>query len=503
MGEVKHKSNCASNWTILIPLLTGLLTAQVIATCFVYFSNQRIYELAVAATNAGYFPIPAGPVLATLKMIQTAFGGGLFFTLSIGALLSLASWSAVRLLPFFPKKRSILLTLYIAVWLCLLVAVNTEGVVFFSSMFVLLIPLATAGAAIKMITIGQQKRKYLQMLPVIILVLLTALWTTQLNKNLFISIRDRLLLSNPLGRTVNDFYYRYTLYAAETFKSLKQKTLRTYRWEKTTDPNMVQCMAKRLIRHDMLQLPAFTRPDLTLSMDDGQLVLKSAIGSSLKTTPEKLMADPNSWIQKLSNASDRYAPLRRVTLVGLLLGFPILLFVAVYGFLSAVLRLFLAPGGTILAASALCLIIGISLFLPMMNAHPIQISAENIGSALTAEHRDHRLAALRYIQNHKLEIGRYPQYQQLLTSPHVVERYWLARAMAQSRMPSTYNHLMSLLKDPHPNVLCQAYFALGRRGNRAAINPIKEQLAASDHWYSQWYGYRALRNLGWRQKQSN
>ena len=102
-----------------------------------------------------------------------------------------------------------------------------------------------------------------------------------------------------------------------------------------------------------------------------------------------------------------------------------------------------------------------------------------------------------------MEITDYPAYQLLLASPLVVERYWLARAMADSRSETTYHQLLQLIQDVHPNVTCQALYALGQRGRREAIEPIKMQMRASDHWYTQWYGYRALRKLGWRQTRSN
>ena len=75
--------------------------------------------------------------------------------------------------------------------------------------------------------------------------------------------------------------------------------------------------------------------------------------------------------------------------------------------------------------------------------------------------------------------------------------------MAKSRAVDTYARLLSMIDDPHPNVICQVFFALGERGRRTAINPIKQRMLELDHWYAQWYGYGALRKLGWRQTRSN
>ena len=63
-----------------------------------------------------------------------------------------------------------------------------------------------------------------------------------------------------------------------------------------------------------------------------------------------------------------------------------------------------------------------------------------------------------------------------------------------------YNDLLSLLNDPQHNVVCMAFYGLGRRGEERAIQKIIGRIQSSDHWYEQWYGYKALKQLGWRQQ---
>jgi HEAT repeat protein len=77
----------------------------------------------------------------------------------------------------------------------------------------------------------------------------------------------------------------------------------------------------------------------------------------------------------------------------------------------------------------------------------------------------------------------------------------LARALAFSRDPATFSDLLHLMQDSHSNVVCQSYYALGQRGQQTAIKAIEAQMVQSDHWYTQWYGYRAMRRLGWHQIQ--
>ena len=102
----------------------------------------------------------------------------------------------------------------------------------------------------------------------------------------------------------------------------------------------------------------------------------------------------------------------------------------------------------------------------------------------------------------KIEIANFPGYGEMLSSHHIPERYWLARALGVSRRPETYGYLLQLLDDSQPTVVCKAFEALGRRSDRKAIPEILQRFKRSDHWYKQLYAYRALRTLGWKQERS-
>jgi hypothetical protein len=333
------------------------------------------------------------------------------------------------------------------------------------------------------------------------------MWAIQLtqNQNLFIAIRDHLLLSNPAGRAVNDFYYRYTLFAAQSFKSVYQKTLRTYHLEGDIDEREAIKLKTRLLRWDMLHLPQLNKPDMTIGISNTMVVLTDRHGRRSEGELKSFLKSPEKLLKSFSHASDRYRPLRRMTLYGLLFGFPILLFVGVYAAVRIGMELLLIRGlgcsekQATYTASLICLIVGIGLYWPMHAGRTGPLPNENLPDALTADAWPTRVAALRQIEKQGLELANYPQYRSLLTSEMPVERYWLARALAVSRSPSTFTDLISLVKDRHPNVRCQVFYAFGKRGNRRAIQTIKTQISGSDHWYTQWYGYRALRRLGWHQ----
>jgi hypothetical protein len=339
-------------------------------------------------------------------------------------------------------------------------------------------------------------------MPLLTLILLTGLWSTQLNKTLFIAIRDHVLLSNPVGQRVNDFYYRYTPYAAEAFKSFDQKTQKTCILEGFEEDAGQKRLRKILARRDILVVADVPAPDLSLSRSNGAITLASAHGKQLVVDQTQFNKNPKSWFSAFSEAEDRFGWFRRLILAGLLVGFPCLLYATVYTLVRALLGLFFGGRRATGLSSILCLLIGVGLFIPMVRGHVAPIEADRLEAAMADPAWPVRVAALRHIQTRRLEIAAYSSFRKLLHSPMAVERYWLARALAVSRNPATYGDLLAMVNDPHPNVVCQAFYALGQRRNPAAISAIKEKMASSGHWYTQEYGYHAIKRLGWQQTPS-
>lgn len=486
------------------PVAAGLAATQVIATLFVRDTSSRLSRGVAAMEHAGWLPVPAGPAADTLRDWGAALGGGFFFTLSVGIGLTLATWSLLYLWQRLFSARPRLLWSAAAAWAALVVAVNLKGWVLFPTLLVVFTPLVTAMAALHRTPSAAPARAgRLWPVPLLTLVLLTALWATQLNTQLFVTIRDQLLLSSTVGRSVNDFYYRYTLHAAECFKSFAQKTVRTGRLEAMPDAAAVQRWTRVLAEHDVVAIGEELAADVTFRIsENGGLILMSPRAERLETTQQAFLADPRQSLIRFSQVTDRYASFRRLTFVGLLVGFPILLYIMVDGAIGRIAALFARGAVLVWVRSAVCAGIGLLLFIPMLGARPQPLSSGSVGPALSAAHWHQRVAALRYIEKQRLDLARYPQYKALLASPLVVERYWVARDLAYSRQATANDDLLALIKDPHPNVVCQAYFALGERGDRRAIEPIREQMLQSGHWYTQWYAYRAIRRLGWQQTPS-
>lgn len=484
----------------LLPIATGLTTAQLIAfffvrqTCLYHLHRVDVLE------DAGWLAIPAGPAVLLLNSFGAAFWGGLFFTLSIGIGLTLGAWSICyvwqRLFRCDPRFAWAIAVL----WLALVIMVNVRGWVLFPTLFLAGVPLVTFLASVKRVppATGELNRK-LWFLPLATLALLTALWATQLDRNMFSTIRDHLLLSNSVGRQINDFYYRYTLFAAQSFKSFGQQTMKSCRLDRSEAPPAEMDWVALLARHDVLEVSGEGPVDVTLAFSGDNLRLISDSGTMVEMAPSSFREDAGEWLRRFSESDDRYGPFRRMILVGLLIGFPVLLFVCVDGMIGRLAERFADGAAAMWIRSAACLVLGIALFLPMLGDRTEDITRDRLADTLADQAWTRRVAALKSIAVEKIDIASYPQYRSLLESPMVVERYWLARAMAGSRHPTVFSDLLRLMRDPHPNVVCQAYYALGLSGRRAAARAIEKQMVQSDHWYTQWYGYRAMRRLGWHQ----
>ena len=127
---------------------------------------------------------------------------------------------------------------------------------------------------------------------------------------------------------------------------------------------------------------------------------------------------------------------------------------------------------------------------------------EAIPQMLRSDKWQDNVDALETLVRQKTRFPRDADPSSLAASPYIPVRYWLARSLAHSTGARTYAVLIQLMDDAQPIVVCQALFSLGRRKEAQSIQSILDKINQSDHWYIQWYGYNALKALGWRQKSS-
>jgi len=484
-------------------LFLGLILAQIIATFHVYGSNLYVHQNLSHIREAGYLIVPNQKSLPRLLEWGPAFWGGLFFSLSVGAGLSVlaisSAWIWVRLLR---RRRKFLLPWFIP-WIGLLFLLNRHGFHFVTNLYFLLVPPFVFFATVKwMPTLPIQTSWVSSGVYALPFMIVALLWTTQWDSRLFLDLRDHLLLSNPLGLTINNFYYKYTLYPAEALKSLDQKTLKSCYVGSFKKKSLKTAFEKELLRHDYLMIDDEKVADLTIREEGHEILFdrggERPVQLPFKGVPQNL----GGTLRELSELSDAFVFFRQFTFYSLLFGFPTALYIAVHALLCFLSSLFLGakPAGWI--ASIFCLALGLTSFLFLYLGKETKMESQDVAEALQSSRWQTRMAALRTIDERRLEVPDLQTINRMSRSTNIPERYWLAKVLALSRTPETYSSLLVFLDDSSPNVVCMALFAMGQRGESNAIRDILRWIESSDHWYCQWYAYGALKALGWKQSKS-
>lgn len=487
-----------------LALLLGLFTAQLLATAQVFLSNIELYQTLLPIKDAGYFPIPNEQIMPRLQAWGPALFGGLFFTLSIGAGLSLLSLAAAWIWDRLVHRNRSFLILYLVLWAGSYVLVNYRGFSPMVSLYFLFIPTVVFTTSLRLIRLQANQAAWLdRMIHAVPLLLLAILWTSQMDRNLFLDLRDKLLLSNPIGTKINDFYYDYTLYPAEVFKSMDQKMLKACNLEAIRKKPVAGALEKTLLNHDYINVGRADRVDLKIEEVGNNLVFRNRGKIILRAALKDFLARPGNVLKEFSIKSDKHVFFRQFTFFSLLFGFPILLYIFLYTLLRLLAGLFFNSSPSSAIASILCFLAGSAFLVILSFGEGKTIEVKDLGEALNADSWQKRVQALKVIERKRTEIADFPGYQSLLKSPRIPERYWLVRALGISRRQETYQELLTFLDDPHPNVVGMAFYALGQRADPMAISAIIKRIETSNHWYNQWHAYRALRTLGWKQSKKS
>ena len=484
----------------------GLLTAQVILTLFVYQSNISLLKSLKAIARAGYLVVPNAQVMAALDAFLPAFCGGLFFTLTAGAGLALGGFILIYLWRVVFAGHPLLLFIIVIFWeLGIYKAAQTDAPLLLTAAFILipLLVLALMGKWLKKsLAVSDGKLVLIHLAAVL---LIGGIWLPNMNTDVFVNIRDQLLLGNPAGQQINSFYYRYTLYPAEAFKALSQRQLKTARIQ-INEPRLFAQVEKSLRRADYLALASDIPMDLTVRSASGELIFGHKAQKVQEVSISRFLSAPKDVLKSFSKKTDQMQFLRAFTFFSLIIPSPLLLYFFIHTLISGLLFRIRHPVKRSALAAAACVILaaaGAYALYPFQSDLRIETAQAGIGAMLKSGDRDLRVAALKRIDDQDLPIAAYEStVLKLSKSPATAERYWTAKVLDNSDSAGTYQMLLHLLDDPHPNVVCMALYSLGNRDADQAVGEIKHVLKISDHWYVQWYAYNALKELGWIQPES-
>jgi hypothetical protein len=486
-------------------LCIGLLSAQIVATAHVYLSNLDLLQATEAVMRSGYLAVPNALVTARLDALSTAMAGGLFFTLSIGSGLSLITLIAVWLWDraFRRRRREALLCLL--AWLTALYLVNGNGFNIVASVYLIVVPLVTAIAAILLLPVRTTLISPTGVLwPVSATVILTLIWGLVLDNQLFINIRDHLLLANRVGQSITEAYYNYTLFPAEAFKSLAQKQIRTCVLNDSLGRTNSRQLERSMRSRDYLPVPGGYPADLTIGQDKdaARFSISDNQHRVLTVSAQELLGHPGKVLQSFSDQKDRNRRFRKLTLTCLLIGFPLVLYSFTFSLVVALPSLLFPVRLADVIATFFCIAIGIILLAPVYQGHAAAKTSRNPIADLASPSYATRIAALRRACENKQDIVAEAAKRALETSPYIAERYWLARSLAYANGSQAPAMLQHLAGDPASIVACQALWAMGQRKNQALIPKIIDRINTTPGWYIQMYAYNALRTLGWVQPQS-
>ena len=258
----------------------------------------------------------------------------------------------------------------------------------------------------------------------------------------------------------------------------------------------------RLADNGYLTVPDAESVDLVLKANKGNIELANGNRILVQTSLKNFMDNPGHVLKSFSKNSDLFLFFRQVTFLSLLVAFPIILYVFLNALFYRLAVLFLRPGRAFVVAGLACLLAGCLMILPVRAGMQSSVTTDRIPELLKSEKWQDNLAALTSLVRQKHRFPLRVQASDLAASPRIPVRYWLARSLAQNTGSETYTILMKLMDDPQPIVACQALYSLGKRKETHSIRNVIEKINQSDHWYVQWYGYNALKALGWRQKPS-
>ena len=484
-------------------VLPGLFTAQVIATIQVYLSNADLHRALVAIGNTGYLAVPNRHAMEHLGEFGPAFFGGLFFTLTVGAGLSILAFATAWIWDRVFSRNRLSLVPFLILWVGCFVPINLQGFCLAASAYFLLVPpvvFATALTWMPAQSSGKTRRS--ELFHIIPLLLLAFIWVPLVGSNVFLNIRDSFLLSGPSGKWINNFYYKYTLYPAEAFKSLDQKMIRTCSLDQIGTAPIVNLVKEKLLRHDYLPTRGYTKADLEISIDESLLVFKNRGKAIISISPQEFLSRSGPALKEFSRKADRHSFFRKVVFICLLTGSPVILYIVLHALFFLLLIPFMKSEKVSATAAVLCLLTGGALLLLLYCGGGMVVDGRNVSEAMESENWRDRVEALKFIGQKGREVSDFEIYEEMLKSSSVPERYWLAKALSKSRKPKTAVDILTLLDDPHRNVACMAFYALGRRGDAGAAGEIIRRIKTSGDWYTQWYAYRALRALGWKQTES-
>lgn len=204
---------------LLISALLGILLGELLGTFLIAGSNHQLWLEQEAIARLGYIAVPGQFLAAEMKAMSTYLAGGIFFALSLGLGYGFFCGFILWISSLYKRKWYRQVRLLPVIVLAAILAWQGKGSDPMVLLFLLTVPLVLYFLSFPLLSKTSIRLAELGSYGFLFLTFAVLLVVTfkQLD---FIQIRDRLLLPTKVGRQIDEFYYRYTLYPARLVQPL-------------------------------------------------------------------------------------------------------------------------------------------------------------------------------------------------------------------------------------------------------------------------------------------
>ncbi|MCB9494597.1 MAG: hypothetical protein H6681_04030 [Desulfobacteraceae bacterium] len=470
------------NLSFFLVVASGLLTEHLIWTIIIFKSNLEIAQKSKAIlTHTDFFISPCCFAAKGLEYISTAIYSALFFTLTAGLFFIFAGIIAGFFYLKFKNIKSYLLFMYMIILIFTAFLLKNYSINLISSILCFVL------------TVKLKYKIYfsrIYILPLIFMALIPFLYK---GDSFFSDFRDRILLTNFIGKSINNFYYKFTLYPAEIIKTPLQSQLKVFEIKGFTrdEENKINSILKKynyfeLKNHQM-------QKDIKLFKQNKNIIILSA-GKKYVFDYKVFLSDYEKIFISISNKKEKNI-LKKTTLAGFLFFLPFLIFYTLISFFNFLFGFVPATKFIDILASLAFIIVVYLLFFPLTKTYFNQDLT--LEQNLSAKNKFTRIEALKYAYNNKLKIL-IPE--KCLNSSYDGERLWAVLNFNINNLDDL-EKIIKKTKDKNINVRCKAYQKLG------SVSPLNQRLyiktslfLKSDFklikdWYVQWYAFNFCKKI--------
>jgi len=513
---------------LLLSTLLGILGGQLLGTVLVAASNHQLMTEQESIARLGYLAIPGRFLYQEMTAKSTYLAGGIFFALSIGLGCGFFWGLILWIFSLYRKRWHHYLRLLPIVIMSAVLIWQGRGTDNKVLIFLLLFPLTIYALSFPLLAKARIRLSDVGRYGFLFVIFSILLWVTfrQLD---FIDIRDRILLPSRVGRQIDEFYYRYTLYPARLVQPLCYRLQNAIAIDHERFPReRLLAIQSALRAQDWFVVPSdlngHLQAALSYSQAQDEILFYWSKEQPVKNSwmrqanPiyriswQEFIKEPSKHLEKYSLAADTYLLLRTGCGIGLFFILPLaaafFLFVGCIWLIRQALLLAEIKLGR-LKETALALGIILTLFLAINARFKVKsrLPESRFGLWQIARAREpgDRIGALKRL-NDTLDAQSCRAHQEdianLARDKNPVVRRLAAKLLdklAGSEEEWAFSLLLSLLEDSNINVVYTAAESVSKYPGQRAKDLLLDILRTDRPWYLKMKVYCALKEKGWQQ----